>query len=197
MTNDPDPNPSALVCEFIPVPEPFHSFLSGEMFDCCMMCEKYLLDDGTQYHVERAFVQGEPIYEFALCLVCVDQLMSELSKESLVRLEAHFEERVDFDDRRNHLLKVSNTDVEPWIERCILTGKLRSACRSYAIYAHCDGPDLLFAYHPYMISEEGMTQLSRLLSKKTRDRLDDFTDEFLGLPPELKGQPDSPQFVPL
>lgn len=180
---------------YIPVPEVFHSFMDKKPFSKCLVCTNFLLDDGTRYLVERAFVGAEPIYEYAMCLECYFQLQEELSAESLQRIDAHIEERVLLADRRNDLLKVSVSDVEPWIEECVLTKKKRKQCRGHVIYAQCDGTHLLFTYLPYMISVEGIDELIPLLSKKTRDRLDDFIEEFLGMPPEFRASPDMPPLV--
>ena len=109
------------------------------------------------------------------------------------RVAAHIEERVDVEDRRILLVKESTTDADPWIEKCILTKKLRKECDCYTIYAHCDGSDLLFSYMPYMISGDAMGELSKLLSKKSKESLDDFVEEFLGLPPDLTSDPHSPK----
>ena len=154
-----------------------------------MICSKDLLVEGVQYMVERAFVKDEPVYEFAMCLDCQRDVLNELSQESLLRVEAHMDERVDLVQRRKRLLQEVGEDVSRWIDRCILTKKRRSDCRSWIIYAHCAGADLLFSYWPYMISDEGMQALERLLSKKTKDTLEGFIDEYLGMPPELKDLP--------
>ena len=71
----------------------------------------------------------------------------------------------------------------------------RKQCRGHVIYGQCDGRHLLFTYLPYMISVEGIDELIPLLSKKTRDRLDDFIEEFLGMPPEFRASPDMPPVV--
>lgn len=185
------------IADYIPVPALFHSFLTDKPFDKCLVCQSELLVDGMQYLVERAFVGIEPVYEYAMCVKCCLNLGGDLSEESLMRLKAHFEERVDFEDRRKRLLHKGTKDVDLWIDECLLTKKKRKDCRSYAIYGHCDGPDLFLDDHLHMVSDEGMNQLFQLLSKQTKDRLDDFTDEYLGMPPEFKDQPNTPRFVPL
>lgn len=48
---------------------------------------------------------------------------------------------------------------------------------------------------PLMLSDQGMADLERLLSKKTRESLDDFIDQYLGMPPELKDDPTTPSLL--
>lgn len=174
--------------DYVPIPAVFQSLYHEGPFPNCLVCNRYLLDDEHElsYVIERSFRGTEPIYEFACCLNCQEELCSDMSEETRTRIEAHFDERVDLWDRRAILLQRNAHDVDPWIQHCVLTKKPRSQLQAYTIYGHCQGPDLLFTAFPFMISEEGLTGMNRLLSRKTRDRLDDFTDEFLGLPPEFR-----------
>ena len=40
-----------------------------------------------------------------------------------------------------------------------------------------------------MISDTAVREMEKLLSKKTRERMDDFVDEYFGMPPEFKDLP--------
>ncbi|REK18168.1 MAG: hypothetical protein DWQ37_04560 [Planctomycetota bacterium] len=182
--------------EFIEIPRLFRTF-EGQPFEQCLICEKKLggeglLDAGEQYVIERSFVGEEPIYEFAICLTCIGGMQCELSAESRMRMEAHFEERVDLVERRRSLLDQSREAFDPWIDTCLLTGKKRQEARAYTVYAHCWGRRLLFSYLPYMITDAGIEGLERLLSKQTRETLDDFVGQNLGMPPEFQDLPRSP-----
>jgi hypothetical protein len=188
MTNDDIPD-LGFIDDYIPIPEMFHSFLKTGPFDRCLMCERDLLIDGTQYLIEKAFKQKEVIFEFAMCLDCHDKFSDELSKKTTKRLAQFFSQKVDLVTRREELLQESADDVNPWLDTCLLTGKKMSEVNEYQIYGHCDGPDLLFSYFPYMICGEGIDQIIELLSKKTIDVLGDFTDKYLGCPPEFQDKP--------
>ena len=59
--------------------------------------------------------------EYAMCFQCREKLSGELSRESLQRIEAHFEERVVLEDRMHLMLNEASDDVGQWIddrERC-------------------------------------------------------------------------------
>jgi hypothetical protein len=181
-----------LVKEYIPVPKTFHSFASGKPFDRCVVCEKHLLENGTQYVVEKAikkypgFGAQDVIYEYAMCIGCTTRMREALSGESLVVIDQYFDARVNLVERRNRMLRTAGLNVEAWLSHCLLTGTPREDLSEYQLYAHCDGPDMLFSYLPYMISAQALSDLSNLISAETKDILDDFIDEHFGLPPELK-----------
>jgi len=183
--------PVIITDEYIPIPKIFQPFGDEGPFQECMICSCDLLDedDDVQYVIERAFVGDEPIYEFAICVDCQHEMFEELSGESRQRIQAHFEERVDLADRRELLISESELDLDSWIDACVLTKTKRKSSRAHAIYGHCCGSNLLFSYMPYVVSEEGMQGLQHLISKKTRDQLDGFVDDYLGLPPEFKDLP--------
>lgn len=75
------------------------------------------------------------------------------------------------------------------LDACVLSKKPRERCEEYQIYAECDGGDLLFTYLPYMICGDAIEELIRLLSKKTRDAIDDFAGRHLGMPPDFADAP--------
>ncbi len=173
--------------EFKPIPRVFHSFLTDEPFACCSMCGKPFGEEDAHI-VEKSYQGSEVIFEYALCYPCRYQLRDDLSKKSLELVAHFFEERVDVKRRREQLI-ATFPDHEPWLEACILTGRRRSECESYNIYAECQAGDLIFSYMPFMISSEGMEELEKVLSRKTRDRLDDFVRDVLGLPGDCLGLP--------
>jgi hypothetical protein len=173
----------------IPIPPEFHSFELEGLFRHCAVCNRNLLEDGVQYTIEKAFARGETIFEYAMCFDCVEKMRDELSLQSRKRIEHYFDERVDLAERRTNLLKFPILpNAKLWLNNCVLSGRLiRPESDEYQIYAHCDGGDLLFAYAPYSISGKTMDDIEKLLSEKTRDRLDDFIDEVLGIPGSHQG----------
>lgn len=181
-----------LLKEYIPVPKTFHSFATGKPFGHCVVCEKSLLENGTQYVIEKAikkypgFEAQDVIYEYAMCIGCCTRMRETLSGESLAVIDQFFDARVNLIERRTRMLQTAGMNVEAWLSQCLLTGTPREDLSEYQLYGHCDGPDLLFSYLPYTISTQALTDLSELISVETKDILDDFIDEHFGLPPELK-----------
>lgn len=193
-----------LSCE---IPREFHSLADGP-FTRCMVCDADLIEGDVRYLVERIFRGSEPIVEYAMCVACQEGMCSELSQESLQAIQEYYQQ-VDFDARvdrlRNHLAAttdpsdvaaafqdsaVLDVDVSPWLDSCLVTGKPRSECHGHQVIALCQGQRLELSVVPIMISNEAIEGLLKVISKKTRDRLDDFMGENFGMPPEFCEQPD-------
>ncbi|MCP4708358.1 MAG: hypothetical protein GY869_07025 [Planctomycetes bacterium] len=135
--------------------------------------------------IEKIYKGSEVIVEHAICLKCCLGKREDLSKESCGRIDRYFDQHIDMNRRRLHMLQAEQTDVEPWMSNCIVTGKHIDQGDEYQIYAHCDGEHMLFSGYPFMISAETLSQLQKLLSKKTRDFMNDFVGEYHGLPGEF------------
>ena len=179
---------------FEPVPEIFRSTETGEPFERCAMCDRYLLDHDTSYVVEKAFrsYRGykarETVFEYALCYDCREELTSEFSRESMERIQNYFAERVDMVARRQKLIEDApeGLELDPWVSRCIVTGEPVSEMEEYQVFCECEGPLMLYGYSPYVLGGAAIDEIMELLSAKTLDELNGFADDVLGLPPELE-----------
>lgn len=170
----------------VPIPETFHSFQHEGLFEHCLVCNRYLLDSGTMYLVEKAFKHKEVLFEYAICVGCRMKLQEEISKPSQRAVEHYFGEHVDLVQRRQHLHDHAHGDLDAWIGRCVITDKPQDVAREFQVLTLCDGREMVYGYLPYMICGEAMRGISGVLSKQTKDRLDDFVDEYLGLPPGIR-----------
>ncbi len=181
--------------EYVEIPPMFRSDLTGEPIDRCLVCERFLLDDGVQYLIEKAYKQRpqfhsrEIIFEYAVCLDCHAEMRSSFSEESLVRIDAYFNRHVNLAKRRAQLLKTEGLNLERWVSSCVINGTPVEAMNEYQMLCQCDGKNLLFAYLPYTLGGEAMDELMQLLSNKTLDQLDGFVEQYFGLPPEFRETP--------
>src|SRR5215210_2824435 len=111
----PEPKP---LPDYIAIPQEFHSFATGKPFERCICCDTYLLGDGTTYVIEKGMLQypdtgvKDVAFEYAMCLPCVEKMRQTLSKASLARMEAFFQERVDFAARRLDLIQNGRRNVQ-------------------------------------------------------------------------------------
>ncbi len=193
---------------FLPVPKEFWSFEKESPFRRCTVCNLDLLkvadrfeksrknnegfielNPDEQYQIEKAYKNGEVIFEYAICNDCSKQLSAEFSRQSVKLITNFVEEHVDLPRRRQQLFAQCGND-EPtaslWLSRCFITGKPVSECKEYHILAGCHGEQLLLCDLPFLISSEAMEIFESRLSKKTRGSLDGFVEKFLGLPPAVK-----------
>lgn len=154
--------------ERMPIPEAFHSFESGRAFDCCSVCTS-AFGETVPYVIEKGFLKGETIYEVAICLDCRGSIRGELSEESKQRIESHLMDRMRF----------RSFPDEP-LSRCVLSDAPLGD--EYVICGVFLGGSMSPDMPPFAISAEEMEKMDGLLSKPTRERLDDFVDDVLGIP---------------
>ncbi len=178
--------------KIIKIPELFKKFDNKEMFSECLVCKKNLLDDNTEYIIEKA-VRNYPekntqdiIFEYALCFDCINNLKSELSKESTERIQNYFNNNLyNLSNRINNIFDNEN-DYTKYIEHCIITGNKISNLDEYVLQAHCKGENLVLSVFPLAISEKVFDDISELLSNKTLDFLNGFMDDYFDYPPEFR-----------
>ena len=151
-----------------PIPEAFHSFEKDGPFETCSVCGRAFGED-EPHMIEKAFQKGETVYEYAICQGCHDGIREELSEESRQRIESHLSAAMGhmglFDDP---------------LERCLFSG--RELGDEYMICGLFLGRWMMPGCPCFAISGEEMGKIAELLSKSTRERLDRFTDDVLGLP---------------
>jgi len=178
--------------EYTDIPPIFQSYLTGTYFDRCIACNKNLLEVGTQYLIEKAinranaFKVENVVFEYAICFDCTMDMQGKMSKESNEKIGEYFHSKVDLIHRREAYLAAGKFDPMEWIDTCLVSHEPVENLSEFQIYAHCEGPHLLFSVMPYMISGSVLEHLSGMLSKQTKDEMDGFVDEHFGGPPEFR-----------
>ncbi len=174
------------------IPAIFHSYSLGKPFETCTVCNSSLLKEGTSYLIEKAFKKHQAtgatdvIFEYAICMDCAGDIYRTLSTPSLESITAYFESHVNFIQRRDAFMHNPNTTPEDWLAHCIIKKTPREALDEYQICAHCEGSQLIYSFMPYTLSGAAAGELGALLSAKTLDQMDRFSDQFLGFPPEWR-----------
>ncbi len=174
----------------IDIPSEFHSFDSKKQFDHCIECDKYLLDESTEYFIEKAvkkydgFSAHDVIFEYAICMGCAERMRNSMSRESMKSLEQYFMQNLNL-EKRMDLMNSSPFDPNEWLNECMITGKEKSELNEYQIFAHCKGTKMVMGQMPYLVSGETLEAVAELLSAETLDELDDFSKRHFGPPPEL------------
>lgn len=175
---------------FEPIPRVFWSDLTGKPFERCIQCNRYLLEDGVGYFVEKAFqkYKGKKItstvFEYAMCYGCRDELSEVFSTETKERIDAFLG---PYFDRNKRLKELDvNATVEDRIRHCIVDKEEASEAGSYQIMAQCDGSDILLDLMPMMIRGEVMDRIVDLISDKSMDEFNRFMDQNFTGPPEFK-----------
>ncbi|MEO9872403.1 hypothetical protein [Ekhidna sp.] len=178
------------------IPKEFHSFETNAPFEQCIECEKYLLDDDTEYIIEKAVKNYEGysakdiVFDYAICMDCAETMRKEISKESWESMMRYFQENIDIQSR----LEMHNQSPEEGLKSCMIKKTQLNDCGEYQIYAHCKGNKINMENPPYMISGEVMEELLPLLSDKTIDEMNGFLDKHFSPDPSLM-EPTPPRLI--
>lgn len=178
------------------IPKEFYSFETNAPFERCIECNKYLLDEGTEYIIEKAIksYQGysakDTVFDYAMCMKCAEDMRKEISKESWSSMMKYFEENIDVMTR----LEIQERSPEDSIKNCMVKKTQIEKCSEYQIYAHCKGSKLNMQNPPYMISGEVMEELLPLLSEKTIDEMNGFMNKHFSPDPSIM-EPVPPRLI--
>lgn len=174
--------------KLMPVPEAFHCQKTGAPFSHCLVCDEPI-GPGTLHLIEKAFRSGDTLYEYAMCFQCYQTLRGDMSISSLEAIDVFFDQRAEFELRQAELMAISPDRVDPWIAECIVSRQPIEPDSEYQVFAFCRGSDMMLDRMPYAIGNEAVEELYELLSPKTREEMDRFTEDHLGLPPEMLRRP--------
>ena len=178
------------------IPKVFYSFETRAPFERCIECEKYLLDDDTEYIIEKAvknyegYAAKDVVFDYAICMDCAEQMRKEVSKESWDKMMQYFQENMDIQSRLDRQGKTPEENLR----NCMIKKTDVDQCREYQIYAHCRGKQLNMENPPYMISGEVMEELLPLLSNQTIDEMNWFMNKHFSPDPSLM-EPTPPSVI--
>ena len=179
----------------VAIPKWFYPFLEDRPFERCLICECELLTGNVHYLIEKAWKGTEVIFEYAICMGCADGQQEELSQESLQNITKYFMAQPHFMRRPFEISSWPTDDPGRWTRQCALTKRPRTEIESYQMFGHFRGDKMILSVYPLLICDAATEALAEKLSKKTRDSLDDFVGEFLGLPPEFEIAPEDMPLV--
>lgn len=159
-----------------PIPSEFYSFETNSPFEHCIECEKYLLEDGTEYLVEKAirnydgFTAKDVVFDYAICMDCAETMHKQISTESMNTMMRYFTENMDVEER----LAMKLEGPEQCIRQCMFKKIKSEDCKDYQLIAHCNGMTLSMENPPYLISGQVIEELMPLLSEQTLGEMDGF-----------------------
>jgi hypothetical protein len=181
-----------IVQHYEEIPNVFHCSETDAPFSHCTICNHELINHNIPYVIEKAIKYytenkvKDIIFEYALCFNCLEKMRNSLSDESKTGIDQFIMGSSDLEKRRQMLLNRDSLDVNDWISSCIVNNSDIDDLPEYQIMCQCQGQHMLYTDMPFMLSCHAAEQMQELLSKKTKDELDRFYDDFLGLPPDLK-----------
>ena len=155
-----------------PIPEDLHSAYEEGPFKKCTVCQNALSEAGL-YEIQKVYRGTEVIFETAICHSCGEDLVRELSEESLKTMKGYLLCNFQPSDEAGH---------------CHFCGFARGIVSSYTCVGACHGSSLLLPQ--IIMCEKCSESLNENLSQKTRDIQADFVqDNFPGVPADLDLSP--------
>lgn len=191
-----NPDAPKSITRFLDIPKILHSVEKDMPFRNCINCGAELLFSNQHYVIEKVIKNNEVIIELAMCLECRGEQSDDgMSEASAKTLQSFVKDNIDFENRLRLMSQVSDSDsIDPWLERCVLSDQPSQIFSEYQIVALCRGPWIQRDFYPALISGPSVEALSDLLSKETRDWMDDFVGSNFGMPSEFC---EPPSFTPV
>lgn len=171
--------------KIVEIPKIFKTSVSEVNFTNCISCEKDLLENNEEYFIEKIINNNQVEIEYAMCMDCIEEMRKSFSEESMQKIEEYFAKNLDVFTARYNIMVNGSTNVNDYISHCIFNNKSIENLNEYQLIAHCKGNKLLLSVFPYMVSHDVIEEVQGLLSAKTKEELDRFTDKHFGLPPDL------------
>lgn len=169
MTAEDLPNLEDVGGPFGPLPPDLHSAHDEGPFQRCSDCGTSLQEPPTLHVISKAWRDAEVVFEFALCMRCGLALFSQYSDESKWNLEAYF---------------VPLQGVEPrGLENCYRCGASGAGLGDErSVEGIALGASLLDK--PILVCGPCADGAEKVLSKKTKEAMDDFVRRVCPTVPE-------------
>ena len=113
-----------------PIPKLFHDDLTGAPMRLCISCECDLLIGDVPYMIEKAIKPYNglksyaTIFEYAMCMKCMDGLKDKISKSSMQNINAYFTSNIDLKQRRDLIVNQYFDEYELWVSNCMVRWRL-------------------------------------------------------------------------
>lgn len=162
------------------LPKKLHSDATGEAFQECSMCKQKL--ENQLYFIEKAYHRNlgdsshTVIFEYAICEGCKREMMKKISQESLMKMQNFMSEH------QNEMQEMMNIPGD--MDHCSFSQRPIEELDEYHVIAAVLNGEPQF--QPMVFGPEFLESYQELLSEKTKEAFDDFNDNFIDIPPELK-----------
>ena len=165
-----------------PLPEIFHSMYEERPFRCCTSCGESLSDLEETYQITKTFHGSEVILEYAICFPCQQNMLKELSQESVAMLTSFQHER-SLSPENDPQMELYQCEFCPQTRHDAIEGR-----QHFSMMALCYSLQLID--RPMFVCEECMLEINEKMSEQTRRRWRDFVDtHFPGVPADALPDP--------
>lgn len=161
---------------------------TGGPFTHCLCCKVPLVEVAALWLVNKEFVGGECVLEYAICQPCRDQVTDQLSAESKGAVRNFLEREIDWDERIKEFML--SHDLVDRFDACIACRTPREALEGFGISALFDsGGSLVAGPLPLLICRSCVARMTAALSEESREVWRKFLAENFAGPPGDSGFP--------
>ena len=175
------------------MPKHFDSSETDSPFTHCSACGCEL-ELETAYIINKSYVNGECVFEMALCINCREELNSQLSQKSKEAVYDFIESNADFAAQKEQLGEDYTMDEA--LSTCLTCGKDAKNEKNFSIGCMFSVGMVIPDTFPMLICGECEEKMNDVVSPETRSTWDRFIGEnFPGPPSELSLPKNKPMLI--
>lgn len=141
---------------------------TGEAFTHCQCCRLPLVEIDAPWLVNKEFVRGECVLEYAVCQPCRDAVTDRLSEESKEGVRSFLENEIDWGARVAEFMMAPDPVVR--MEACIACRMAREATDGFGISAFFDsGGALVTGPLPLLLCRDCIGRMTAGFSESSRE----------------------------
>ncbi|MEY3897701.1 MAG: hypothetical protein RLZZ214_3222 [Verrucomicrobiota bacterium] len=140
---------------------------TGEAFSHCLCCKIPLVEIDAPWLVNKEFLGGECVLEYAICQPCRDQVTDQLSEESKESVRGFLEREIDWEARMREFM-LSHDPAERF-DACIACRLPRGKMPGFGISALFDsGGSLVTGPLPLLVCQTCIGRMTASMSDQSR-----------------------------
>lgn len=141
---------------------------TGMPFSHCLCCKLPLVEIAAPWLVNKEFVRGECVLEYAICQPCRDLVTDELPEDSKETVRNFLEKEIDWDERVKEFMLTH--DLTERFDACIACRTPRVELEGFGISALFDsGGSLVTGPLPLLICQPCVGRMTASLSEESRE----------------------------
>jgi hypothetical protein len=161
---------------------------TGVPFSHCIHCRFPLLELDVPWLINKEYLGGECILEYAICQPCRDVVSARFSEESKAAVRHFLEKEIDWEARVADFM-MSHEPVER-LNACVACRTPRNETEGFSISALCDaGGKLVIGPLPLLICRDCVSRMTASFSEASREVWNRFLAEHFAGPPNEGGFP--------
>jgi len=161
---------------------------TGEAFSHCLCCKVPLVEIAAQWLVNKEYLRGECVLEYAICQPCRDDVTDRLSEESKEQVRNFLEQKIDWEERMKEFMLAHDPVVR--FDACVACRTPREETEGFGLSALFDsGGSLVTGPLPLLICKSCVARMTRSFSEQSRDVWRNFLELNFTGPPGDSGFP--------